>query len=87
MFFVLSKILWFLASPVNLAIGGLVLASLLAFTRFSGPGRWLGLICVAVLGLLAFSPLPRIVVRPLEDRFPQQCETNNHMAMGGIIRD
>lgn len=89
MFFVLSKILWFLASPVNLAIGGLVLASLLAFTRFSGPGRWLGLICVAVLGLLAFSPLPRIIVRPLEDRFPQQAvnsgKVDGIIVLGGAI--
>lgn len=89
MFFVLSKILWFLASPVNLAIGGLVLASLLAFTRFSGPGRWLGLICVFVLGLLAFSPLPRIVVRPLEDRFPQQAvnsgKVDGIIVLGGAI--
>jgi uncharacterized SAM-binding protein YcdF (DUF218 family) len=89
MFFVLSKILWFLASPVNLAIGGLVLASLLAFTRFSGPWRWLGLICVFVLGLLAFSPLPRIVVRPLEDRFPQQAvnsgKVDGIIVLGGAI--
>ncbi|MCV9939882.1 YdcF family protein [Boseaceae bacterium BT-24-1] len=89
MFFALSKILWFLASPVNLAIGGLVLASLLAFTRFSGPGRWLGLICVFVLGLLAFSPLPRILVRPLEDRFPQQAvnsgKVDGIIVLGGAI--
>ena len=89
MFFALSKILWFLASPVNLAIVGLMLASLLAFTRFSGPGRWLGLICVAVLGLLAFSPLPRIVVRPLEDRFPQQAvnsgKVDGIIVLGGAI--
>jgi uncharacterized SAM-binding protein YcdF (DUF218 family) len=89
MFFVLSKILWFLASPVNLAIGGLVLASLLAFTRFSGSGRWLGLVCVFVLGLLAFSPLARIIVRPLEDRFPQQAvnsgKVDGIIVLGGAI--
>ena len=89
MFFILSKVIWFIASPVNLAIGGLVLASLLAFTRFSGPGRWLGLVCVMVLGLLAFSPLPRIVVRPLEDRFPQQAvnsgKVDGIIVLGGAI--
>lgn len=89
MFFVLSKILWFLASPVNLAIGGLVLASLLAFTRFSGPGRWLGLACVTLLAVLAYSPLARIVVRPLEDRFPQQAVNSGRVdgiiVLGGAI--
>jgi uncharacterized SAM-binding protein YcdF (DUF218 family) len=89
MFFVLSKILWFLASPVNLAIGGVALASLLAFTRFARPARWLGLFCVGVLVLLAFSPLPRILVRPLEDRFPQQAvnsgKVDGIIVLGGAI--
>jgi uncharacterized SAM-binding protein YcdF (DUF218 family) len=72
MFFILSKLVWFILSPVNLAIllGGL--SALLAFTRFARPARWVGLICLVALGLMAFSPLPRIVLRPLEDRFPQQ---------------
>jgi uncharacterized SAM-binding protein YcdF (DUF218 family) len=89
MFFVLSKILWFLASPVNLAILGLLLASLLAFTRFSGPARWLGLVSAVVLVLLAFSPLARIVMRPLEDRFPQQAvmsgKVDGIIVLGGAI--
>jgi uncharacterized SAM-binding protein YcdF (DUF218 family) len=72
MFFVLSKLVWFVLSPVNLAIllGGL--SALMAFTRFARPARWVGLVSLAALGLMAFSPLPRIVIRPLENRFPQQ---------------
>ena len=89
MFFALSKIVWFLASPVNLAIGGLALASLLAFTRFARPARWLGLICAAVLVALAFSPLTRILMRPLEDRFPQQAvhsgKVDGIIVLGGAI--
>ena len=72
MFFVLSKLVWFVLSPVNLAIVLALSAALLAFTRFARAGRWLGLGALAALALMAFSPLPRIVVRPLEDRFPQQ---------------
>jgi uncharacterized SAM-binding protein YcdF (DUF218 family) len=72
MFFVLSKIVWFLFSPVNFVILLAGLAALLAFTRFARPARWLGLFAVIMLGLMAFSPLPRAVIRPLEDRFPQQ---------------
>ncbi len=89
MFFALSKIVWFLASPVNLAIAGLALASLLAFTRFARAGRWLGLFCATVLVALAFSPLSRILVRPLEDRFPQQVvhsgKVDGIIVLGGAI--
>ncbi|WP_332696525.1 YdcF family protein [Bosea sp. (in: a-proteobacteria)] len=89
MFFVLSKVIWFFASPVNLAIAGLALASLLAFTRFARPARWLGLFCITVLVALAFSPLPRILVRPLEDRFPQQAvnsgKVDGIIVLGGAI--
>ncbi|SIQ73664.1 YdcF family protein [Bosea sp. TND4EK4] len=72
MFFVLSKIVWFFGSPVNCAILAAGLAAVLAFTRFARLARWLGAVAMAVLVLLAFSPLPRAVIRPLEDRFPQQ---------------
>ena len=72
MFFILSKLVWFVFSPVNLAILLAAFAALLSFTRFARPARWLGVAALLALGLMAFSPLPRIVVRPLEDRFPQQ---------------
>jgi uncharacterized SAM-binding protein YcdF (DUF218 family) len=72
MFFTLSKLVWFAFSPVNMAILLASLAALLAFTRFARPARWLGLAALVALGLMAFSPLPRIVVLPLENRFPQQ---------------
>lgn len=72
MFFVLSKVVWFVLSPVNFAILLAGLSGLLAFTRLARPARWIGLISLIALGLMAFSPLPRIVLRPLEDRFPQQ---------------
>jgi len=72
MFFVLSKIVWFFGSPVNLVVLMAALAALLAFSRFARAARWLGLAAMLALGLLAFSPLPRAVIRPLEDRFPQQ---------------
>ncbi|UZF94059.1 YdcF family protein [Bosea sp. NBC_00550] len=72
MFFVLSKLVWFVFSPVNFVILLAGLSALLAFTRFARAARWLGLLSVLALGLMAFSPLPRAVIRPLEDRFPQQ---------------
>lgn len=72
MFFVLSKLVWFVFSPVNFVILLAGVSALLAFTRFARPARWLGLLSVVALGLMAFSPLSRSIVRPLEDRFPQQ---------------
>ena len=72
MFFILSKIVWFVFSPVNFVILVAGLSVLLAFTRFARPARWIALFSLAALGLMAFSPLPRAVIRPLEDRFPQQ---------------
>ncbi|WP_199088591.1 YdcF family protein [Bosea sp. ASV33] len=72
MFFVLSKVVWFVLSPVNFAILLAGLSGLMAFTRFARPARWVGLISLVALGLMAFSPLPRAVLRPLEDRFPQR---------------
>lgn len=72
MFFILSKIVWFVFSPVNFVILLAGFSVLLAFTRFARPARWLGLLSLVMLGLMAFSPLPRAVIRPLEDRFPQQ---------------
>ncbi len=72
MFFVLSKVVWFLLSPVNLAILLALLAALLAFTRWARAARWLGVVALSFLALMAFSPLPRLVMWPLENRFPQQ---------------
>ncbi len=89
MFFILSKLVWFAFSPVNLAILLAGLAALLAFTRFARFGRWLGVLALLALSLMAFSPLPRIVIRPLENRFPQQDAAKGPVAgivvLGGAI--
>ena len=89
MFFVLSKLVWLVFSPVNFAILAALLAALLAFTRFARPARWIGLVATVALVLLAFSPLPRAVIRPLEDRFPQQDASKGPVAgiivLGGAI--
>jgi len=89
MFFVLSKLVWFVFSPVNFVILLAGLSALLAFTRFARPARWLGLLSVVALGLMAFSPLSRAVIRPLEDRFPQQDAAKGPVAgivvLGGAI--
>jgi uncharacterized SAM-binding protein YcdF (DUF218 family) len=70
-FFPISKIVWFFASPTNFLVVLAVLAAVLLFTRWKRLGRAAAVL--AALGLLAigFGPVGKLVVRPLEDRFPQ----------------
>lgn len=83
MFFVFSKLVWFVLSPVNFAILLAFLAALLAFTRLAWLARWFGATAMLFLVLMAFSPLPRMVMWPLENRFPQQPAEKGPVA--GII--
>jgi uncharacterized SAM-binding protein YcdF (DUF218 family) len=70
MFFVASKVFWFIAEPVSLAIIVGVLGILLGFSRFARAGRALmaGAIIALAAGLL--TPLGALLLRPLEERFP-----------------
>ncbi|MGA7383262.1 MAG: YdcF family protein [Methylocella sp.] len=83
MFFIASKILWFVAEPVFLAIAVGVLGILLGFTRFVRAGRALmaGAIIALAAGLL--TPLGAVLLRPLEDRF--QAPPLGMPAPAGII--
>jgi uncharacterized SAM-binding protein YcdF (DUF218 family) len=69
MFFIASKIFWFVAEPVSLTATVGVLAVLLGFTRFERAGR--ALIAGAIIALAAelLTPLGAVLLRPLEDRF------------------
>ncbi|MGO8847226.1 MAG: YdcF family protein [Methylocella sp.] len=71
MFFTASKIFWFVAEPVSLAIFAGILGIFLSFTRFVRAGRILmaGAIIALAVGLL--TPIGAVLLRPLEDRFPQ----------------
>lgn len=70
MFFIASKLFWFLASPLHfllIALGaGLFLWPRRAF------GRPLALFAATGLALMTFTPLGALLLRPLEDRFPTQ---------------
>jgi uncharacterized SAM-binding protein YcdF (DUF218 family) len=70
MFFIASKIFWFVAEPVSLAIIVGILGILLGFTRFARAGR--ALMACAIIGLAVglFTPLGTLLLRPLEGRYP-----------------
>jgi uncharacterized SAM-binding protein YcdF (DUF218 family) len=71
MFFIVSKICWFIAEPITLAILLGILGILLGFTRFARPGRVLMAGAILTLAVFLLTPLGALLLRPLEDRFPQ----------------
>jgi uncharacterized SAM-binding protein YcdF (DUF218 family) len=83
MFFVLSKVLGFLALPSNfLAMVALAGAVLLA-TRFARLGRGLLIAGAVLLAIAGWSPLGAMITQPLEDRFPPYRDDGTPVA--GII--
>ncbi|MGO8739659.1 YdcF family protein [Rhodoblastus sp.] len=89
MFFVASKIFWLLASPLHLLLI-LLLAGLLLAPRWR-PGRALALASAIALALIVFSPASALLIRPLEDRFPQQSEImpppKGIIVLGGAVNE
>ena len=83
MFFYLSKILWLVIAPANLLLLLLLLGAALLFTRFMRAGR--RLVLASALGFLVLGILPvgTVMMRVLEDRFPQP--PANTSAPAGII--
>lgn len=70
MFFPVSKVLWFFATPSNLIVILSVAGLILLLTGWRRTG--LTVSTLAVLGLLVFaaSPVPRLMMRALENQFP-----------------
>ena len=70
MLFVISKTLGIMLLPTNFMIGlGLIGAILLA-TRFRRLGRGLMIVSLVLLAICAWSPLGKLLIYPLETRFP-----------------
>ena len=82
MFFQVSKLFWFIASPLHLCP---LLLGLGLFRAARGRKFGLGLAAFAagVLALISFSPVSAVLMRPLEDRFPAQAD--DMPAPDGII--
>jgi uncharacterized SAM-binding protein YcdF (DUF218 family) len=69
-FFLLSKTLGTMLLPVNFLLGIGVLGAMLLLTRWAASGRKLLVVSALLLALCGFSPLGKLFVLPLEQRFP-----------------
>src|SRR5882724_1536630 len=70
MFFVLSKVLVFLAVPSNIILGIGVLGLLLLLTRFRRLGIRLMVACLMLLVIVGLLPIGTALIVMLENRFP-----------------
>src|SRR5262245_61415788 len=70
MFFIVSKIFWMVASPINLLLFGALIGALLCYGRRARFGRGLALAAILILLAAAALPLGMMLIAPLEDRFP-----------------
>jgi uncharacterized SAM-binding protein YcdF (DUF218 family) len=70
MFFILSKTLGFFAVPSNVLISIGLIGLVLLCTRFRRLGSWLIVTSLMLIAFVGFSPLGRILILPLEQRFP-----------------
>jgi uncharacterized SAM-binding protein YcdF (DUF218 family) len=69
-FFLLSKTLGTMLLPVNFLIGAGVLGAILLVTRYAVLGRKLLATSAVLLALCGFSPVGKLLILPLEQRFP-----------------
>lgn len=83
MFFVLSKTIGTMLMPINFLIGIGVLGAILLVTRWAVLGRRLLAFSVLALALCGFSPIGRLLILPLEERFPPW--DASHGAPDGIV--
>jgi uncharacterized SAM-binding protein YcdF (DUF218 family) len=83
MFFILSKLAWFVIAPVNFIVLSCLAGLILWRTGFIRIGRAVTSIAIIVLTIACFFPLGAALIRPLEDRFPVVPE--NLAAPSGII--
>ena len=70
MFFILSKILGFLALPSNFLMAIGLVGLVLLCTRFTRLASWLIVTSLVLLAVAGLSPLGNVLILPLEQRFP-----------------
>lgn len=90
MFFVISKIFGFFALPSNLLISIGIVGVLLLLTRFRRLASWLVVTSLVLIAVAGLSPLGRVLILPLEQRFPpwnpSRGPPDGIVVLGGAIR-
>ena len=71
MFFVLSKVIWFVVAPANLLLLAILAGAAAGWAGWRRAGRAGRAVGIAGLALLGLSPIGALLLRPLENRFPQ----------------
>ena len=89
MFFWLSKILWFVVSPANVLLVGLIAGTLLLWTRWRRLGGWITSLVALAAVLVATLPVGEALLSRLEDRFPVIQEpplpVDGIVVLGGVV--
>ena len=89
LFFVLSKALWIVAAPTNVLLGLAAFGSLADLRGRRWGGRLAG-VAVLVALLCGTLPVGRLMLRPLENRFPQPsldiAAPDGIVVLGGAIQ-
>ena len=89
MFFILSKTLGFFALPSNLLMAIGLVGLVLLCTRFRRLASWLVVTSLVLIALVGYSPLGRMLILPLEQRFPpwnrSQGPPDGIVVLGGAI--
>ena len=83
MFFILSKTIGYLTMPSNLLMAIGLIGLVLLCTRFRRLASWLIITSLVLIALVGYSPLGRILLLPLEQRFPPW--NDSHGAPDGIV--
>ncbi|MBO6520573.1 MAG: YdcF family protein [Rhodospirillales bacterium] len=89
MFFYLSKVFWFVASPGNAFLIALLSGLFLTSTRFKRMGKSLVWLAVVFALFSTFVPAGSYMIKILEDRFPQPQSLPDRIdgivVLGGVI--
>jgi uncharacterized SAM-binding protein YcdF (DUF218 family) len=85
-FYVLSKVLWFLLQPSSLMAGAIVAGAALILTTWARLGRNLLLTGASALLVCGLLPVSDLLIAPLENRFPRaELERDTRPPAGVII--
>ncbi len=91
MFFVVSKLFWMFASPIDLLLIAALVGALYSGGRHARIGRSLAIAALLILIAVAMTPVGLLLAAPLEDRFPQppadMPPPHGIIILGGALND